>query len=288
MYNAGLILEGGAFRGIFTAGVLDFFMEKELFFPYVIGVSAGACCAFNYVANQPHRTKDCMLYRNGADSYYGLHTFIETHRIIDFEKLFFEYPHKQFPFDSKTYKESETVNETVVSNCLTGKAEYFCEKDSFERGALVCEASCAVPFFTEPVTISDTPYMDGGITDPIPLKRSIEKGNSKNIVILTKHEGFKSKLNPNIMNLSSRLLRKYPEFAVAYAKREEVYAEEVHFLNEQVSNGDVFLIRPEVHTIDVFEFSESKLLSFYEHGYKIGEKCYPQLMKFLGDERIDK
>ena len=129
--TASLVLEGGGSRGVFTAGVLDFLMEKNVKFPYVVGVSAGSCNALDYVSAQPGRTRDCMVVEDKKNNYIATRAALKKHELFDMDMLFEKYPNELFPFDFDTFFASDTECEMVVTNCQNGKAEYLSEDQDF-------------------------------------------------------------------------------------------------------------------------------------------------------------
>ena len=138
-----------------------------------------------------------------------------------------------------------------------------------------------MPFVTNPVIVAGVPYMDGGVSDPVPLARAMERGYRKNVVVMTKHAGFRSRITAGVGAMSSHLLRKYPGAASAFANRAQVYDAQVRFLEEKERNGETFVIRPEIPTIESFEFNADRLRRFYEHGYRVAKQQYPALLRFL-------
>ena len=131
--SSSLILEGGGNRGVFTAGALDFLMEKDVKFPYVVGVSAGSCNALDYVSHQPGRTRDCMIVEDKENSYIATRAALKKHQLFDMDMVFDRYPNELFPFDFDTFFQSDIQCEMVVTNCLTGDAEYMSEKHDRQR-----------------------------------------------------------------------------------------------------------------------------------------------------------
>ena len=145
MKKAGLVLEGGANRGIFTAGVLDFLMEKEFYFPYVVGPSAGACNATGYVSHQKGRMRKCTIVTEKENSYVSLKNTLKTHTLLDMDMVFRKYPEEIFPFDFDAYFQSDIQCEMVVTNCITGRAEYLSEHSDPRRLMEICRASSSMP-----------------------------------------------------------------------------------------------------------------------------------------------
>lgn len=145
MQKAALILEGGAKRGVFTSGVLDYLMEQEYYIPHVIGVSAGSCNAVDYVSRQPGRTKACMI-RSGEDGkIINFHNFFQTKSLLDMDLIFERDPKELHPFDFDTYFASDMTCEIVVTNCESGQAEYYSEKEDGDRLMQLCRASSSMP-----------------------------------------------------------------------------------------------------------------------------------------------
>ena len=145
MEKATIVLEGGATRGVFTSGVLDYLMEKELYLSHVIGVSAGSCNGVDYVSKQPGRTRDCMIHREKEYSYYNSITkSIKTKSLLDMDMVFEKYPKEVFPFDFDTYFRSEIECEIVTTNCETGQAEYMTETKDGDRLMKICRASAGI------------------------------------------------------------------------------------------------------------------------------------------------
>ena len=194
MEKATIVLEGGATRGVFTSGVLDYLMERELYLSHVIGVSAGSCNGVDYVSKQPGRTRDCMIHREKEYSYYNSITkSIKTKSLLDMDMVFEKYPKEVFPFDFDTYFRSEIECEIVTTNCETGQAEYMTETKDGDRLMKICRASSSMPLVSPIVNIDGVPYLDGGLADSIPVKRALQKGNEKIVLVLTRNPGYRKK-----------------------------------------------------------------------------------------------
>ena len=194
MQKATLVLEGGATRGVFTSGVLDYLMEQEFYTSHVIGVSAGACNAVDYVSRQPGRTRDCMIPTDkNLSYYYGVRKFIKEKSLMNMDMIFDIYPKQIYPFDFDTYFRSEMNCELVTTNCVTGKAEYMDEAQDPDRLMKICQASSSMPLLCPIVNIDGIPYLDGGLADSIPIRRAMDIGNEKIIVVLTRNRGYRKK-----------------------------------------------------------------------------------------------
>ena len=177
MVKATLVLEGGANRGVFTSGVLDYLMEKDMYMSNVIGVSAGACNAVDYVSKQAGRSRECVIHREKEYDYvYGLKKTLKEKALMDMDMLFDKFPNEIYPFDFETYFASEMECELVVTNCITGDAEYLSEDKDPERLMKICRASSSMPLAAPIANVDGIPYMDGGLADSIPIEYALEKG----------------------------------------------------------------------------------------------------------------
>lgn len=283
MTKATLVLEGGATRGVFTAGVLDYLMEWELYVSHVIGVSAGACNAVSYVSRQPGRTRDCMIHREKEyNYYYGFRKFVRKKSLMDMDMLFDRYPNEFFPFDYDTYFASETECEIVTTNCDTGLAEYMTERHDRERMAKLCRASSSMPLISPMVNVGGVPYLDGGLADSIPLKRAAEIGNEKIIVVLTRNMGYRKKpTSQAVADLYHRAYRRHPELVRTAVQRNYMYNRQIRMAERLEREGKIFVLRPMIPTISRLEKDYDVLMHFYGHGYQQAKRRYPQLMEYL-------
>lgn len=277
----GLVLEGGGAKGVFTAGVLDFLMQRKVSFPYVIGVSAGECNALDFVSGQIGRSKDCMIPRSKKDRYFGLGQLHKSGRLFDIQRVFKEYPYELYPFDFNAYFSSDVMNEIVVTNCRTGKAEYLTEKKSEERLLGACMASASLPFFTPMVKLDGELYLDGGIADSIPIGRAMEQGYEKNVVVLTHNQFYRPRMSQNQVRFSRRKYRKYPQLIRAIEDRGFMYLKQLALLRRLEKEGKVFVIRPEAAAVGRMEVDVRRLEAFYEHGYETMRERIGELEAFL-------
>lgn len=280
MYQAGLVLEGGSTRGIFTAGVLDFLMEKNVEFAYVIGVSAGSCNAVDYVSKQFDRTRQCLMPEKEND-YMTPKTILKKRSIFDMDMIFDKYPNGIYPFDFDTYFGSESVCEIVVTNAQTGQAEYFTESSDRERLMQICRASCSMPMVTPMVRLGDSVYVDGGVADSVPLERTMEKGYDKIFVVLTRNSGYRKEPSPRVGQIWHRYFRKYPKLAQALEMRYALYNRQMDMVERFEEEGKIFVIRPEIKTISRTEHNRERLMEFYRHGYIQMMRRYDALINYL-------
>ena len=285
MVRAGLVLEGGAARGTFTAGVLDFLMEKELEFEYVVGVSAGACNATNYVAKQKGRMKKCMIIEEKEYGYMDIKKAIKTKSIFDMDMLFDKYPNEIFPFDFETYFSSVAETELVVTNCETGKAEYLTETENRQRLMQLCRASSSLPLMSPMVEVDDTLYLDGGLADSVPISHALRKGYKKCVVILTRRKGYRKTHSLKMEKLCIAAFRKYPKLVSTIVHRPEIYNKQMELIDRLEWEGKIFVLRPTLKEVKHTEKNVQMLTEFYDHGYEMMKLRYEELMEYLAPVR---
>ena len=281
--KATLVLEGGATRGIFTSGALDYLMERDLYFSDVIGVSAGSCNAVDYVSRQPGRTRDCMIPTDKEGKYYyGIRDFVKEKSLMNMDLICDKYPKELLPFDFETYFNSEINCQIVTTNCLTGKAEYMTEDSDNDRLMKLCRASSSMPLLTPIVNIDNVPYLDGGLADSVPIRRAQQMENEKIVVILTKNQGYrKSVLSPTMQRVYKRAYKSYPNLIRTIFRRSFEYNKTMNYLDQLEKRGEIFILRPQVKPVSRLERNKETLHAFYEHGYKYTERKFDDLMEYL-------
>lgn len=279
--QAALTLEGGGNRGVFTAGVLDYLMEREEKFSYVIGVSAGACNAMDYLSGQPERTKNCMIVRERKNRYIATRGALKKGRLFDMDMIFDQYPNRIFPFDFDTYFQSDMDCELVVTNCLSGKARYLSEKESRERLLAICRASSSIPVASDMVMVDGAPCLDGGIADSIPIIHAMEKGYRKNVVILTRNKGYRKKKPGKSRALYIAAFKEYPEFLNTLLTRYRNYNRTLELIEKWEQEGHIFVIRPEMETVSRTEQNTRKLTEFYQHGMDVMKERFDEMQAYL-------
>ena len=281
--KATLVLEGGATRGIFTSGALDYLMERDLYFSDVIGVSAGSCNAVDYVSRQPGRTRDCMIPTDKEGKYInGVKDTIREKSLMNMDLIFDKYPKELLPFDFETYFNSEINCQIVTTNCLTGKAEYMTEDSDNDRLMKLCRASSSMPLLTPIVNIDNVPYLDGGLADSVPIRRAQQMENEKIVAILTKNQGYrKSVLSPTMQRVYKRAYKSYPNLIRTIFRRSFEYNKTMNYLDQLEKRGEIFILRPQVKPVSRLERNKETLHAFYEHGYKYTERKFDDLMEYL-------
>lgn len=283
MENAGLILEGGGMKGVYTAGVLDYFLEKDLMFSTCYGVSAGACCMASYIAKQKKRAYRVMTEYLDDKRYMGLYSLLTTGDLFNATTSYKLIPDYLYPLDEETYNSYEGKAYAVVTNLVTGRPEYMRIKDA-RKEITAIQASASLPLVSRNVMINDTPYLDGGISDSIPIKRSVRDGNKKNVVILTKDKDFVRKPTGNVLLFQLRYA-KYPKVAQLMKNRHFEYNDSMEYIKEKEEKGEVFVFRPSKSLpISRTEKDVDKLKELYELGYADAQASYDKLMEYLRKE----
>ena len=276
--HTGLVLEGGGMRGVFTCGVLDYLMDHDIRFPYVIGVSAGACNGLSYASRQRGRvtgldygctpvaaTFPCQLPYMEKYNYIGLKHLLRKRNILDFDLLFNEFPEHILPYDYDTYFASPERFVMVTTNCMTGEANYFEEKRDKSRVIDIVRASSSLPFVCPVTYVDGVPMLDGGIVDSIPLQRAIADGYTRNVVVLTRNRGYRK--DTKDIRIPSFVYRKYPKLREALSRRCAVYNEQLEMVEQMEDEGKIIVIRPQKPVmVDRIERDVQKLTEFYEEG----------------------
>lgn len=277
--KTGLVLEGGAMRGMFTVGVLDVFIKEDIKVDGIVGVSAGAIFGVNYPSKQAGRVIAYNMEFLDDPRYMGMRSLVTTGDLINKDFAYYTVPFDYYPFDNEAYQNSGMPFYACVTNMLTGEAEYYRVED-IEKGMEILRASASMPFVTKPVMIDGVPYLDGGVADSIPYKYMFENGYDKLVVILTRDLGYvKSPMPPAPVKF---FYRKYPEFAERLLHRHEEYNEAVKELAELEKDGKVFIIRPDAPLgIRRTERDKGKMQMVYNRGIAQGEKELAALKEFL-------
>lgn len=275
--NTGLVLEGGGMRGVFTCGVLDAFMKHDLYFQYVVAVSAGACNGMSYISKQPRRARFSNIDLLSKYDYIGLRHLVTQGCIFDQKLLYDKFPNEYVPFDFDTYFSSPSTFEMVTTNCLTGLPAYLTELQNKQRALDIVRASSSLPFVSKIVEIDQIPMLDGGITDSIPVIRSMETGHHKNVVILTRHKGYRS--SERNRKIPHFIYKKYPRLRVALSRRVAAYNEQLELVDQLEAAGQIVCIRPQ-DPVEVgrMEKDTAKLERLYQEGYMLGDDfCQSQI-----------
>ena len=269
--NTGLVLEGGGMRGVFTSGVLDAFMKYDLYFPYVVAVSAGACNGMSYMSRQPRRARISNIDYLARYQYIGIHHLVTQGCIFDRELLYDKFPNQLLPFDFDTYFKYADRFEMVTTNCLTGQPMYLSETNHERQRALdIVRASSSLPFVSKIVNVDGIPMLDGEIVDSIPVQHAFDKGFEHNVVVLTRNKGWRDTSKDRKLPY---LYKNYPRLRVALSHRHKVYNEQIQLVDDLEAAGKITCIRP-IRPLEVgrIEKDTAKLERLYEEGFMLGEK----------------
>lgn len=281
MSKSALVLEGGANRGIFTAGVLDVLMERKLWTDYVVGVSAGACNAVDYVSKQPYRSKDCILAWNQEKVRDQMASFRAEHCVMDMRLLFDTFPNEKIPFDYDEFFSSPLACEVAVTNCLTGRAEYLSEKSDRQRLMKICRASSSIPVLSTMVEVDGCPYFDGGLADSIPVLHAKKLGYDKIVVVLTQKRGYRKTISKKTIALVRARFRRYPELVKTYCLRPYRYNKCLDSIEKWEAAGKLFVIRPQMQPVSRLEKNVNRLQDFYDHGRDVMNARFEELERYL-------
>ena len=280
--SAILLLEGGSLRGLFTAGVLDTFMENDVYFPAVAGVSAGALNALNYVSHQPGRSASINLRYRHDGRYFGPKAALRGGSLFGLNFMLHDVK-KEVPYDEETYAHGGMRMIAVATNAETGKAAYFEKgKTDFDFNEAV-RASASLPLASAPVMLDGQPYLDGGCACPIALNWALEQSFEKIVVVTTREKGFRKKQpGQRMIDLYDDFYGDKPLFLATMLTQEMRYNALMDQLDELEESGRVFCVRPqEPITIGRFEGDTEKLLALYNRGHREGREALAGMQTYL-------
>lgn len=269
--NTGLVLEGGGMRGVFTSGVLDGFMKHDLYFRYVVAVSAGACNGMSYMSHQPRRARISNIDYLARYNYIGIRHLVTQGCIFDRELLYDKFPNQYLPFDFDTFFNNQCTFEMVTTNCQTGQAMYLSEKHDRQRALDIVRASSSLPYVSKIVEVDGIPMLDGGIIDSIPVQRAIDMGHPFNVVVCTRNKGYRE--TGRDYKIPRFIYRNYPRLRVALSRRIAAYNKQLEMIDRMEAAGQIICIRPE-RPMEVTRMAKdtAKLERLYEEGFALGEK----------------
>lgn len=281
MSKKGLVLEGGAMRGLFTCGVLDLFMEKGIEFDGAVGISAGACFGCNLKSRQPGRALRYNLRFAGDKRYCSFRSLFKTGDIYNADFCYHKIPQELDPFDFEALKKNPMEFYMGVTDVETGEAAFPQLVDGCDKDLEWMRASASMPLAAKIVEIDGGKYMDGGIADSIPLQFMQSKGYDRNVVILTQPRNYVKKPN-SLMPLIRLVYRKYPNFVRAVACRHEMYNAETRYIFEQEKAGNALVICPDAPLgISRIEKKGAELQRVYDMGRNIAERRLDEITEFL-------
>lgn len=280
MYEAGLVLEGGGMRGLYTAGVLDFFIEKKLAFSSCYGVSAGACHLASYMSGQRGRAYRISVDYLDDKNYCSAYSLLKTGDLFNVDMCYNQIPNELDPFDYEAAEKYPGRGVVVVTDIKSGQAKYV-ELKNMRRDLVAIRASASLPLVSRNVEINGKMYLDGGMSDSIPIRKSLRDGNLKNLVVLTRPDGYRKKPTSNMAIMRAKY-KDYPGVVRDMENRHIVYNKSLDFVKKEEKAGRAFVFRPEnLIKIERIEKDPKKLRVLYLQGYYDAATRYKEMKKFL-------
>lgn len=279
----GLVVEGGGMKCAYNAGILDAFLEEGITFDYCIGVSAGAGNLVSYLAGQKGRNLRFFTDHIHSSRYFGLKSLLKTGDLFGLEYIYGELTRAEGedPLDFNAFMKNPAEYEAVVTNALTGKPEYFGREMMKQDDYRLIMASSAIPVACHPVELNGTPYYDGGLTDAIPVRRALERGCQKLVVILSKNRDYVRKPQ-GMRKLYRRVCRCYPNIVEEIERRHVVYNENMKevFSLEREGIAFVFAASEPIH-VGTYSMKEEAERELYGLGVRDFSAQKGQLGEFL-------
>lgn len=277
--KVGLVLEGGAMRGIFTAGVLDVFLDEQIQIDAIVSVSAGALFGVNFPSKQRGRALRYNKQFLGDKRYIGWQSLLTTGNIVNKAFAFYEVPFTHDVFDNEAFKQSGVDFYATVTNVETGLAEYLQITDPFAQMEIL-RASSAMPYVSQYVEINGNKYLDGGIADSIPLAFCQSLGFDKIIVVLTRP--FDYRKTPSHPLLSRLFYRQYPNLVATLQNRYRIYNQQVETVVAESEKGTIFTLRPsQTLPIKRIEKDLNKVQAMYDLGVADANREMARLKAYL-------
>lgn len=276
----GMVLEGGGMRGVYTAGVLDFFIDKDFYPDGIVGVSAGACHATSYISKQRGRNFRVNTKYLSTDEYLSLKSLVKTGSLFGMDFIFHKIPEELDPFDYDAYNQANIEYIAVSTDIESGEPYYHVINDA-KADIDYIMASSSLPLLSKVVKKHGRKLMDGGVGDSIPITFMQKRGYDKNIVVLTQCGSYRKGKN-NLMPIIRHNYKAYPKFVEALDNRHIRYNQTLDELKQMEKDGSVFVIRPSKPvTISRIEKNIDKLRALYEEGYQDAKTQWDDLQKFL-------
>ncbi|MEE1516793.1 MAG: patatin family protein [Lachnospiraceae bacterium] len=282
LFEAGLVLEGGGMRGLYTAGVLDYFIDKGIYFRNCYGVSAGATQGCSYISKQRGRAYKIFTKYMQDKRYASFGNLLKEGNYFGKDFSLKKIPDELEPYDYDTFKNSGINFYAVATNCRTGEPEYLKIEDM--RNEVDMDkvwASCSLPLLSKNVHIENEEYLDGGVADSIPVVKAIKDGNKKVVLILTRDINYRKKPN-KLISVIKLKYRKYPKFVSVMEKRHSIYNKTLKRIQKLENEGKIFVIRPKTEVkIGRLEKDTQKMIDLYNAGYNEAKDCFESLIRYL-------
>lgn len=282
------MLEGGSLRGVFTAGVLDVFLEQNIRLSYVNGVSAGAMCGMNYISGQIGRTIRVDLDYVNDKRFLSFRSMVKNRSIFNFEFLFGELSEHLLPFDFQAFEESKQRFVVTATRCKTGKPEYF-EKGVCGDFISAVKASCSLPVLSRMIDVEGKKYLDGGCSMPIAYQNALDEGYEKVILILTRERGYRKKpVDKWTKRGYERYFKPLPRLLTALCEAPDRYNQMQVEIDALEASGKLCVIRPRKPvTVSRTEQDKKKLEALYQDGRRLAEERLSEIRRYLGLEAVD-
>ncbi|MCD8295501.1 MAG: patatin family protein [Clostridia bacterium] len=276
-----LILEGGAFRGLYTSGALDAFMEEDLNMSCSVGISAGSLNGMNYISGQIGRSGRMNLQYRHDGRYCGFRALVQNKGVIGFKFIYGTMPNVE-DFNGERFYSRPMKFYAQMASLETGGAEYV-EKNSGTDIWQAVRASSSMPYVSKKVIVDGKPYLDGGCACKVPVDWGKEHGYDKTVIIRTRERGWRYPVKDKPSKMPYRFYRKYPEFAESLATTEVRHNEACARMEQMHDNGEIFVLWPSEHvTVSRLEKDMEKLGALYWLGYNDAKAAIPAIKEFLG------
>lgn len=273
------VLEGGAFRGVYSQGVLDALMENDINMQCVIGVSAGALNGMNYVSGDIGRSIRMILNYRHDPRYVGLLPYFTDSGVIGFDFMFYNVP-RSLKFSYDRFFDSSKRYACVTTSCETGEPVIF-ERGKCEDIFDAIQASASMPYFSKPVSVEGKPYLDGGCSLNDPWQWAKDQGYDKVLLIRNRPAGYRKVSKSD--KLASIYAKKYPRLAEVLSNKSELYNSECEMCEKAHESGDVFMLCPgTTESVSRLEKDLERLELFYWLGYYETIEKLPQIKAYLG------
>lgn len=284
--NTGLLLEGGGMRVAYTAGVLDLFLDKGIEFPVIATASAGALIGSSYIAKQRERNHRMLteIVRNPKS--ISFKRMIQDRELYSMDYIFDQIPNEIAPLDFEVFSQSSSKFVIGTTDINTGHPVYHDTYNTKEELFKIIRASCSLPVLASSIVYQDLDLMDGGVSDPIPIKPLMDAGMKKHVVILTRNKGYIKK-GTKLNWLFKRIFHQKPNLQKLLRDRHLLYNQTMKNLLDMEKRNEVFIIQPEVPlAASRIERNKDKLQNLYVQGYKEAEKKSEALKQFLQNTDI--
>lgn len=281
--KTGLVVEGGGMKCAYSSGVLDVFLENDINFDYVNGVSAGSACAASYVAGQRERNRRFYSIHSMSKKYASLDNLIRTGSFFGLDYIYSTLTNEDGadPLDYDAMEANPCEFEVVVTDAMTGHAAYFNKKDMKRNDYAAIKASCALPVMSNPQLVDGREYFDGGVSDSLPIQRAWEKGVRKAVVIFSKPEGYLMQPQKHRV-IFTFALRKYPAVIYRLRHRHEFYNRQITKIRQMRDQGKVITFSPSADIkVSTYKVDQDIMEELYQNGREDAERRVDELKEFL-------